>query len=339
MKHKRFGVFIVVALVLGMSVCAWAQTACDETSPDFYADFTSGVNVGRIHSHANLLKKIPITIENFEFSLPIPEDFCMPLESGFLDALEPFLFGTHTFDFSLDTEADLINEVAYAVTADLGLLTIDIDMGTPGGAPYLGAEVSFGNVASDCSMYNPLNPLDWIPLAACQITADIFDGLIQNASVYFIIDTIHVTQEIDTCVIQEDGICEAVAEVASTTATQTGFHVDTEFGNIMDDIISALTGGMVAEFIGMAFSLNLPEEPGICEDLTSVTTFVLLIPYLTRQENGCSPPPELLECRGVGCSTAPKNVSRQSSSRAVSVALYILPAAVLFGLIIWRRKK
>ena len=263
----------------------------------------------------------------------------MPLESDFLDALEPFLFGIHTFDFSLDTEADLINEAAYAVTTDLGLVTIDIDLGTPGGAPYLAAEVSFGNVSSDCSMYDPWNPLHWIPLAACEVTAGIFDALIQNASVYFRIDTIHVTQEIDTCVIQEDGVCEAVAEVASTTATQTGFWVDTEFGSIMDDIISALTGGMVAEFIAMAFSLNLPEEPGICEDLTSVTTLVLLLPYLTKQEDGCTPPPELYECMGVGCSTAPKNGLRPSSSRAASVVLYILPAAILFGLMFWRRKK
>jgi len=333
MKQKWFGVCIIM-LVLAMSAGAWAQTVCDETSPDFFSDYTSGVHVGRIHDWANLLQEIPITIENLEFGLPIPEDFCLPLDSGLLDILEPFIVGTHTFDFSLSTSAELVDEVNYAVTADPGLVTIDIDMGLPGGAPYLEADVSFGNIVSDCDGTG----LGW---PVCMITAGIFNLLIENSSVYFRIDTIHVTQEIDTCITQEDGKCLAEAEVASTAATQTGFWVDTEFGSFMDDIISAITSGMIADFIKMVFTLEVPEE-GSCLDTTSVTTLVLLLPFITTQADGCSPPPELAACRSAnsGCSTASqKVVLRQSSRGAASVALYMLPAVVLFGLIIWRRKK
>ena len=230
MKLNKGKLSVIVALlVLGVSQSAWA-TVCDEEN--FYSDFTSGVNVDRIWWWANLLKVSPIKIENMEFAIPIPDDFCLPVDIALLDALEGLIAGVHTFDFSLDTEADLLNEANYEVTAGPGQVTIGIDLGQEGAAPYLDAVVSFGNVASDCSMYEWWQP---VQLLACNTMAGVFNLLIENSSVYFTIDTINVTQDIDTCVTQTpEGVCAAEAEVASTAATITNFYANTEFGNFMD---------------------------------------------------------------------------------------------------------
>ena len=323
MKRNALGLYTVFVLVLGMSLNAGA-TVCDEE--DFYADFTSGVNVDRIDWWANLIRTIPIDIENLEVSLPIPDDFPVEIDSDLLNALEPFIFGIHSFDFTMHTEADLIHEAEYAVTSQPGEVTIELALGAEGGASYLEADIIFGNVTSDCSMYDTIWEI--IPYGFCLVTEGIFNMLIEDGSVFFSIDTIDVTQQIDTCIIQPGGACQAVAEVSSTTITQTGYHTDTEFGNIMDNLISWLTNGMIADFIRLAFS---PDG--------EMSTLIMLAPYLITQADGCTPPPELSLCSGAACSTTPQIIMDGTGRRVANSALYVLPMVVLFGLIIWRRRK
>ncbi len=325
MRHKGFGLLMVFALVMGMSVGAWAQTVCD--GEEFYADYTAGITVDKIDWWANLLKEVPIDIENLEIGLPMPDDFPIEIDSALLTQLEPFIFGIHTFDFSLSTTAELIEDAQYALTAASGQVTISLDLGVPGGGNYIEADVSFGNVASDCSMYDTILE---IPLwTACKFTEGVFNLLIENEDVYFVIDTIDVVQKIDTCVVHpEGGRCKALAQVASTQVTQSGFALNSDLNDFMDALIGFVTKGMVSDFIRLAFS---PDG--------DMSTLLMLYPHLTSGSDGCSPPPQVAECNGGGCSTTPKTALRQSSKKAVSLVLYLLPMAAIFGLIIRRRKK
>ena len=63
----------------------------------------------------------------------------------------------------------------------------------------------------------------------------------------------------------------------------------------------------------------------------------LINPFARDIKNdGCMPVQEVIDCRTAGCSTV--NHPRETMSRRANAVFYALPVAVLFGLLLWRRK-
>ncbi len=333
MKRNILGLCIVLALVLGISVTAWA-TKCDEE--DFFADFTTGLDNYRLDWWANLIKEIPINLPSTprdeneqllytDMTIPLPDDFPISIDMG---ALGEAIWGTHTFEFHLETSADLINEVVSQVTVIPGEVTIELDMGTPGGLPYLDAFVAFGDVTNDCTGLNPLQ------LLGCTANNVVFN-LMQYKDLSFTIDTISLEQTIDTCIIRPNGSCATYAEVSTTTAEISDFQIHHFNWDWLNNLLEMLTRGFIHNFIEMAFALDVE----IDDDEETKSTLFLLYPYLITQSDGCSPPPEFSLCTGSACSTTPQVIMDPARRQIANLALYILPMALLFGLIIWRRRK
>ena len=55
------------------------------------------------------------------------------------------------------------------------------------------------------------------------------------------------------------------------------------------------------------------------------------------QTDGCLPVREVIDCAGGGCSTVDR--AEDTAGRYANVLFYVLPAAFLLGLVLWRRRR
>jgi hypothetical protein len=312
MTHKQLGLFVILALVLGVGVGARANTVCDEPGAK-YADYTSGLSQDDLDLVSNTFKRIPINMNNTPIELPPPPG------SYFERMLPPellaLIWGSHTIPFTLNTAADLEGGV-YSLDVGPGRTEIELYLDNPTG-PYLQAFVAFGDVTHDCT-----------GSLLCPLQVPLFD-MLDWESLYFSIDRIWVRQEFDTCILNED--CEIAFPVASTVATLDGFDLEIEAGVFeffIEWILELLAPFIIDDFIVMAF-----------EPIEGETSLVMMKPFLARGA-GCRPPDEYIDCRMGGCSTALQGkATGQGTSHTTSAMLYLLPVVVLFGLLIWRRKR
>jgi len=314
MTHKRLGLLVIFALVLGVGVGARADTVCDEPGVK-YADYTSGVSMEDVDLIADTFKRIPINLDNTPIELPPPPGSYF--EQMFPPGLLGLIWGSHTIPFTLNTAADL-DGGEYSLDVGPGRTEIELYLDNPIG-PYLQAHVAFGDVTHDCTE----NPI------LCLLQVPFFD-MLDWGSLDFSIDRIWVTQEFDTCILNEN--CERAFPVESTVVTLDGFDLEIDggvFEFLIEWMLELLAPFIIDDFIVMAF-----------EPLEGETSLVMMKPFLMTAD-GCRPPDEYIACMtGGGCSTAlQEEATGQGTNRTTSAMLYMLPVVVLFGLLIWRRKR
>ncbi len=166
-------------------------------------------------------------------------------------------------------------------------------------------------------------------------------GFFVSDGVYgFRLESGTLVQEAKACVTMD---CDAIHPMYNNSIENLEFHIDlfedggglfSFFGDMMDGMINSMSGMMADIFLGMF----MDDETGplllniFHLDITK--DYFLVFPILD--------PPEVVDCItetgcGGGASTTwhPKSTAHQSAS----VIFYMLPAVVLFGLILWWRKE
>jgi len=239
-------------------------------------------------------------------AIPIVQTFDVPIH----------LLYDHTLHLTVDSSIPL-DEATYRVTAAMGSVKVVLDL------LAWQDEMTIAVTHAPCGENNPL----------CEGEQKVIDEFLQwadNPGLSFTSAT--VTQIADVCVLQEE--CAIVYPLESTDAAINGFHLTLlpegdpfSIGAWLNDYVSSLVN--LADIIGHLENFFVTQgDEGVL-----INVFGKDI----KTNNGCMPVPEKINCLTAGCSTV--HQQRETMGRSVNLFLYGLPVAVMFGLLLWRRKR
>jgi hypothetical protein len=315
MKAKRIGIVLLLAgiLALGLSPGVRATTKCD-TDPDAIS-YQPSVDPSLLNSVLNLLGEIDV---DFTFGPGIS------------------LLFDHTLNLTVNSAINL-EGVDFLVTTGVG--HIEVDLALPAWAGDMTITIDHAPCRNCDAEYNACctYPFCQVPcgiewglcepvMLACQGEAAGIDFLLDGATAGVGFNSATVTQTADVCVL---GNCEAIHPVESTDANMTGFHLRLlPEGDLLG--IGEWLNGVISSLLDWFGAID-----STIEDFFEGGA--LINPFARDIKNdGCMPVQEVIDCRTGGCSTV--NQPRETMGRSANVVFYALPVAILFGLILWRRR-
>jgi hypothetical protein len=350
MREKRKGLVLLFGLAVLFCACGsvQAETTCDTDPAAVFYEPT--VDPATLNSLLGLIGNVPIDV-----SEPVEFDG---------------LFNTHSLIVDVSTSLDL-SGVTFLVTPDVGSLTVSLHL--PGiqdaglilniehdvcwGEPYTSCQDEYNGCNTQCGVVQnaclAACGINFTCIAGCyasgvacsgQCLVDngncglcgtengILDSVINGTPATLSFTDATVTQTADVCV---SGTCAAIHPLEGTEAVVNGLHLqlfdtsDPTWGSLfqtLNDLINSLFQNSTD--IGDAITGAFEDDDG-----------GLLIEVFSQEigSDGCTPVKEVTDCLAGGCSTLhPEGAAK---NRSPGVLLYGLPVALLFALILRRRKR
>jgi hypothetical protein len=337
MKGQRIGIILLLAsiLALGLSPGVRATTECD-TDPQAIP-YQPTVDPSLLNAVLNLLGEIDVDY-TFSPGISLLYDHTLNLTVNSPINLEGVDFlvttGVGSIEVELDLPAwaaDMSIAIDHAPCRDCGAehssCMAGCDADYDACCTYPLCELICGPIWTACQAgCLTLRGLCEADVLLCQGEAAGIDLLLDGATAGVGFDSATITQTADVCV---NGSCEAIHPVESTDANIVGFHLQLlpegdplGIGAWLNDIISDLL-----DWFGAIDALMRDFFDG----------GALISPFASDiKKDGCIPVQEVIDCNTAGCSTVDE--PRELMGRRASVVFYAVPVAVLFGLILWRRR-
>ena len=239
----------------------------------------------------------------------------------------------HTLVMHMSHVEGEISESTLLITSDVGLVTVRVNI------PALTSHVEIVDVINEESC-----GLD----VFCQIENGIFN-LLPGTDFDMSIDenASYIEQRAEVCVVPG---CRVAHPLLDTTVNLEGISTeliqesevpqwiwDLDVFHIIGNIVSGINA-LVDRLIQSLMLDNMEED--IYELLVDEETGKGMFIEKIRGDieyDGLLPPPEVLNCAGAACSSV--SPAPNVEGRPGRLALYCLPAAILIGVILWRRRK
>ncbi len=323
------GIFGLV-FVLGLAPSLKASV-CDEDPPNLYPRKIQPVLI------VGPLLDIMLNWFTTTVGLIFPEEMDMEVPLAPWDEDHTYRFNKfgHTMFMHLSDVEGELNKDIMRITSEMGKVTVRINF------PALTSHVDITNVTHDTE--------DCGTNMACLIENGIL-GIANGMDFGMTIDesSSYIEQAAEVCVTQVPA-CAVQHPLDYTLAELEGITIIlieesdvpawmwSEDAALVGHILNGINAWVNSLMHALVMDMVKSEIYSILEDPDNIERGLLIdMISFDIQRDGCTPPHEMMEC-GTACGNVPQ--SGTTRGRTTGLALYGLPAVVMAGLILWRRRK